>query len=252
MSNNSDIIEQNLLDDDNKILRYLKGEMVVDEERAFLSELQTNSELRSKTITMARLVKGLQEVGDAEDADIKSAMQSFSENEMRTIGKQIVHSEKKSVFSLKKASVWISIAASIALVIWSGVGFYNRQQTIGLANEYANAFNTSSMIVRGEQYDSEAESNLSRLFANIADGKDMDNTLQELSLYWEQSTTENYNDYTEYFAEIGWNLAIGYLKDNNRKDAKTVLKKLMATTDDGSIVHSKAQELLSRIEVIGF
>ena len=34
------------------------------------------------------------------------------------------------------------------------------------------------------------------------------------------STMETYNDYTDFSSEIGWNLAIAYLKDNNKKDAK--------------------------------
>ena len=58
---------------------------------------------------------------------------------------------------------------------------------------------------------------------------------------------ETYNDYTDYSAEIGWNLAIANLKDNNKKEAKKVLEKLVDTSEAGSAVNQKAKELLSEI-----
>ena len=247
MSDNIDIVDKRVLQSEDNILRYLKDEMSVEEECAFLTELQSNSELKSKTVTMARLVKGLQEVGDAEDSEIIGAFRSVSRDDIQTIAKSTTKKKKQGVISLKRAPVWISIAASIALFIWSGVGFYSRQQTIGLANEYADAFNSSSMIVRGEHYDTEAEANLSRLFANITDGEDLNSTISELSQYWELSTSAFYNEYTNYSAEIGWNLAIGYLKKNDRKNAKIILSELIDLQTESSAIGEKSKELLERI-----
>lgn len=247
MSDNIDIVDERGLQSDDNILRYLKGEMSVDEERAFLTELQSNSELKSKTVAMARLVKGLREVGDAEDSEIKGALRSLSRDDIQTIARSTTKVKKQGVLSLKSAPVWISIAASIALVIWSGIGLYNRQQTIGLANEYANAFNSSSMIVRGEHYDTETEANLSRLFANIANAENLDNTISELSQCWELSTSEFYNEYTNYSAEIGWNLAIGYMKKNDRRNAKIILSELITSQSESSAIGEKSKELLEKI-----
>jgi Tfp pilus assembly protein PilF len=58
---------------------------------------------------------------------------------------------------------------------------------------------------------------------------------------------ETYNDYTDYSSEIGWNLAIAYLKDNNKKDAKVMLEKLISSSEDSSAIHSKAKELLEKL-----
>ncbi len=212
-----------------------------------MTELQSNSELKSKTVAMARLVKGLREVGDAEDSEIKGALRSLSRDDIQTIARSTTKVKKQGVLSLKSAPVWISIAASIALVIWSGIGLYNRQQTIGLANEYANAFNSSSMIVRGEHYDTETEANLSRLFANIANAENLDNTISELSQCWELSTSEFYNEYTNYSAEIGWNLAIGYMKKNDRRNAKIILSELITSQSESSAIGEKSKELLEKI-----
>ena len=59
---------------------------------------------------------------------------------------------------------------------------------------------------------------------------------------------ETYNDYTDYSAEIGWNLAIAHLKDNDKKNARKVLEKLLETSEEGSAVNHKAKELLDKLK----
>ena len=58
---------------------------------------------------------------------------------------------------------------------------------------------------------------------------------------------ETYNDYTDYSAEIGWNLAIAYLKDNDMKGAKKVLEKLIAITEQGSAINNESKKLLNKL-----
>ena len=82
---------------------------------------------------------------------------------------------------------------------------------------------------------------------NIANKTDLDKTLHDLSLCWELSTQETYNDYTDFAPEIGWNLAIGYLKDNKRKQAKATLEKLIEVAPEGTAIGNKARELLNQI-----
>lgn len=244
MNTNDDITNDLLIDDE--IARYLKGNMSTEEESSFLKRLQSDEEIKSKTIAMARLVKGLKEVGDAQDAETKTAFMAASERDVHAAVESVTQTRKNNVFSMKKAPAWISIAASFALVIWSGIGFYDRQQTVGLGNEYANIFSTTS-ISRDAQSSSEAEMNLTRLFDNIANKKDMDNTLHKLSLYWELSTMETYNDYTDFATEIGWNLAVGYLKDNDKENAKKTLEEFVQIVPEESTMSIKAHELLNKI-----
>ena len=52
------------------------------------------------------------------------------------IANSVSTQQKKSNPFIRKAPVWMSIAASFALIIWSGVGFYNYQYNMGLADEY--------------------------------------------------------------------------------------------------------------------
>ena len=52
---------------------------------------------------------------------------------------------------------------------------------------------------------------------------------------------------TDFAPEIGWNLAIGYLKDNKRKQAKATLEKLIEVAPEGTAIGNKARELLNQI-----
>ena len=52
-------IDSRLLEEDDRIASYLKGQMSGEEEQAFLQELEENPDLKERAIIMARLVKGL-------------------------------------------------------------------------------------------------------------------------------------------------------------------------------------------------
>ena len=62
-------IDSRLLEEDDRIASYLKGQMSGEEEQAFLQELEENPDLKERAIIMARLVKGLKEVGTAQDKE---------------------------------------------------------------------------------------------------------------------------------------------------------------------------------------
>lgn len=247
MNSTDNTIDSISLSTDDEILRFLKGSMSQDEESSFLKRMQSNPELKSKTITMARLVKGLKEVGEEQDKDVKDAFRASTKDEVQAVVEAVTREKKGNVISMRRAPVWISIAASFVFVIWSGIGFYDKQQTIGLANEYAGIIGTSSFSRDAQGY-SEAEIKLTKLFDNIDKRKNLDNTLHDLSLYWELSTMDTYNDYTDYANEIGWNLAIGYLKDNDKKSAKKTLEKLISISPENSITATKSKELLTKIK----
>lgn len=270
-------IDPQLLNEDDRITAYLKGRMTEEEELVFLKDLQDNPTLKERAIAMARFVKGLKDVGNAHDVEVINAfllsskqqvkgavkgaigrrkdrlsMQNaaiaedstvLSEEETETIRNQEVK-DKKHV-SIRSITAWISIAASLVLIIWVGIGYNDNRRMNLLAEEYESAFE-SSLISRGATT-SEAESRLITLFCNISTKTDLENTLHELSLLWELSTMETYNDYTEYASEIGWNLAIGYLKDNDKKHATKILKALVELTSENTAIGVKAKQLLESL-----
>lgn len=256
--NTGNNIDEKMLLDDERIANYLKGRMTAEEEQLFMQELQSNPELKAKAVAMARMVKGMKEVGTANDKELMSEFLATDAVEVGAVAKDVSTAKKSGkVISWRKTVTWLSAAASVALLIWAGIGYNDYRTTTGLGEQYSTVF-TSSQLTRGGE-NGEVELKLMSLMDNIAQKKDMDNTLHELALCWELATQDTYNDYTDYAPEIGWNLAIAHLKNNDRKQAKAVLEKLtgvpsagreqlIGIAPAGTAIGDKARELLKKID----
>ncbi len=209
-----------------RINRYLHGEMTPEEESAFESDLQKDDTLKRQAESMARIVKGMKCIGDKHDKQLVEQMKSSSE---------------RKAFPVR----WISVAASFALILTVGYHVYEYSATTGLGREYASAFPTSS-IIRGEE-DKDVSETLTALFDNVANGQDLDNTIKQLEKLWTLSQSDTYNDYTTYEPYIGWNLAIAHLRNNDKKEAKTILNQLQTMYPEGTAIGDKVTELLKII-----
>lgn len=268
-------IDPKLLEEDDRIVAYLKGQMTVEEEQQFMKELEDNPDLKEKAIVTARLVKGLKQVGEEQDKDIRGAFLASSEQGVEAVAKRVTQienaaivAEQEAVYAerertgtyyrraepemaaktkpIRRVSSWLAIAASLVGIVWLGIGYNNYRHTTGLGEEFGDAF-SSSMIIRGADTPSKAEKKLEQLFTDVKENKNIANAIRELSLCWELSTMETFNDYTDYASEIGWNLAIAYLKDNNKQEAKKVLEKLITTSEEGSAIYNTSKQLLEEL-----
>ena len=246
MTTDNNHIDENMLLDDERIANYLKGKMTAEEEQAFLADLQADPELKAQAVAMARMVKGMKEVGTANDEELKGEFLAADADEVGVVAKDASVAKKANVISWRRTVTWLSAAASVALLIWAGIGYNDYRTTTGLGEQYAIVF-TSSQLTRGGE-NGEVELKLMNLMDNVAQKKDMDNTLHELALCWELATQDTYNDYTDYAPEIGWNLAIGHLKNNDRKQAKAVLEKFTTIAPSGTAIGAKARELLKQVD----
>ena len=245
MNNDNNNIDFKLLEEDDLIVAFLKGLMSAEEEKKFLMELEANQELKEKAIIMARLVKGMKAVGAEQDGDIQRAILASSRQDLESAIKKATQKTTR-ILSLSKTTKWLSIAASFICIVWFVFSYNSYRTTTALGNEYDDVFN-SSMIVRGQENQTEAGKKLLKLFSNVKENENIDKTIQELSLCWELSTMNIYNDYTDYSAEIGWYLAIAHLKNNNKNKAKVVLEKLITSVGEDSFINKKAKELRSKI-----
>ena len=231
MNESSNHISDKELLDDERISLFMQGKMSTDEEETFLDELKSNDDLRKRAVIQARLVKGMKQV----DEEIKEAFQQSDEETIRNI--------TKGVFGKKNHTVrWYAVAASIIFIFFVGFKSYDYHHTTSLGKEYANTFPVST-IIRGEAND-DVETELSTLFNNIADCKDLENSTSRLSTLWELSKQETYNDYTDYAPYIGWNLAIGYLENYDKAKAKEVLMEMKQIYPKGTAIVDKVNELL--------
>ena len=235
MNEKENIIQEKDLLNDERISRYMEGKMNADEESSFMEELKNNDNLRNQAIAQARLVKGMKQV----DEELKDAFREADEQTIRRIAKEAVGNKKHS-------ARWLAIAASIVFIVFVGFKSYDYYDTTNLGREYANTFPTST-IIRGEA-NADVDTELTTLFNNVAEGKDLDNTTSRLKTLWELSKQETYNDYTDYAPYIGWNLAIGYLRNYEKTMARNVLSEMETIYDNETIIGKKVRELKKAIE----
>ena len=221
-------MEETLYDNEERIERYLHGEMTPDEEAIFEEDLANDDTLRRQAEAMARIVKGMETVGSEQD--------------------RLLVEKMKTANGKKLAPVWwMSIAASLVIIFTVGYHFYDRSQTIALGQQYAYVFSTETeTLIRGEE-DEDVANKLSVLFDNAANGKDLKNTISQLEELWALAQSDTYNDYTTYEPYIGWNLAIAYLRNNEKKEAKSVLKQMQLDYPEGTAIGDKVAELLKEL-----
>ena len=240
MKNNQDKVSIDIIEEE-RINSFLRGEMSSEEETTFMDELKSNDVLRNKAVVAARMAKAMKTVGEEEDSLVKEALLTSDDHDIEMIVKNVTRKRSK-LLTLRI----ISVAASILILVISGWHYYDYRVTTGLGNEYEMMFEPSS-FVRGVDTGS-VEKELNSLFAKVKSGDESDNTIKRLSLLWELSTMETYNDYTDYAPQIGWNLAIAYLKDNDKDNAITVLTKLEGMAEDGTAIKNKCIELINKLK----
>ncbi len=221
-------MDETLYNNDERIERYLQGEMTPEEEAIFEEDLANDDTLRRQAEAMARIVKGMEAVGGEQDRMMIDKMKAANGKRLAPVW-------------------WMSIAASLVIIFTVGYHFYDRSQTIGLGQQYAYVFSTEAeSLIRGEE-DEDVANKLNVLFDNAADGKDLDNTIKQLDELWALSKSDTYNGYTTYEPYIGWNLAIAHLRNNDKKEAKSVLKQMQLNYPEGTAMGNKIVELLNKL-----
>lgn len=195
---------------DERISRYLKGKMNAQEEKQFLADMESDEQLKQDAIAQARLVKGMAQVDEELIQELKTASES-----------KIANSGRSRRIIFRKPITWLSVAASVAVLLFAGYKGYDYYDTTRLGMKYATAFPMET-LVRGETDDA-VETELRMLFNNVVERKDLKETTKRLSELWKLSNQETYNDYTDYAPYIGWYLAIGYLEEYEKGKAKAVI-----------------------------
>ena len=240
MKNNQDKLSIDIIEEE-RINRFLRGEMSSEEETTSMDELKSNDVLRNKAVVAARMAKAMKTVGEEEDSLVKEALLTSDDHDIEMIVKNVTRKRSK-LLTLRI----ISVAASILILVISGWHYYDYRVITGLGNEYEMEFESSS-FVRGAGTGS-VEKELNSLFTKVKSGDESDNTIKRLSLLWELSTMDTYNDYSDYAPQIGWNLAIAYLKDNDKDNAMAVLTKLEGIAEDGTAIKNKCIELINKLK----
>lgn len=219
---------------DERISRYLKGKMNDQEEKQFLADMESDEQLKQDAIAQARLVKGMAQVDEELIQELKTASES-----------KIAYSGRSRRIMFRKPITWLSVAASVAVLLFAGYKGYDYYDTTRLGMKYAKAFPMET-LVRGETDDA-VETELRMLFNNVVERKDLKETTKRLSELWELSNQETYNDYTDYAPYIGWYLAIGYLEDYEKGKARTVLLNMLDDAHISIFIKDQIKLILKRL-----
>lgn len=265
-----------------RIEKFLRDEMTAEEEKTLKQELSANEELRSKAVAMAYLAKAMDAVGQEHDELVKDALWASDKDQIEDMaGSKIAHKyydyrlsdadmemyyngnvskkdierEENAKRELRRITIRrmyrrvLSAAAVTLIFVVGGYQYYSYRITTGLGDEYATTFAADQQTVcRGAEtsQDKTMTTELSTLFANVKEGKDLKKTTRRLSFLWQVSTMEYFNAYIDYAPLIGWNLAIAHLKSNEKDEAMKVLA-VLADGRYGDAMAKKAKELMEKL-----
>ena len=230
-----------------RIEKFLRGEMTAEEENTLKQELATNEELRSKAVAMAYLAKAMDSVGQEHDELVKDALWASDKEQIEDMIENTI-GHKYCDYSMYRRA--LSAAAVALILIVGGYQYYNYHITTELGDEYAMVFAADQQtICRGAEtsQDKTMTNELTNLFANVKNGKDLKKTTKRLSFLWQVSTMEYFNAYIDYAPLIGWNLASAHLKSNEKDEAMKVLT-VLADGRYGDAMSKKAKELMEKLK----
>ena len=210
---------------DERIEAFLRGTMSSEEEAAFKQELKNNPELRNQAKTMASLVKGMQASEAATERKALDSVETVNKSKIRPV-------------------LWWACSVAAVFAIFFGVYKDRRYSMLdATVSPYYTEYDVSE-ISRGET-DSVAITHLYSLFTQIQENRNVSSIIKELEPIYTSLDT----DYTYYpFAnDIIWNLALGYVKDDQIDKAIVLLEKLKKDNPDTPI-SIKANELLNKLK----
>ena len=222
-----------------RTMSFLRGEMTQEEEAAFLEELEKNPEFKEKAINMARLAKGMKQVGEEEDRMLMDAFLASDEDTVRRVAKHETERGAIATRQNKYIATILSIAASVCLVAYLGFQYNTGRKTMSLGDQFAAPYQSAVVqddggIMRGGNVEDEVEYLVNNVYLN----KDLDKTLEQLAELWQECAEGGFSDYYDYAPQIGWALATGYLKDKNKEEGFYAQK-------DGKLSRIEKEEALA-------
>lgn len=230
----------NLENFDMRLELFLKNKMTEEEGKVFLSELRNNPELRERAQAMAAAIKNMKELKYEYGQRVASKIERLSEREFRDETK-LPH--KARIISLRTFAKMSVAACFIGIITFGTYRYYIYNETIALGNSYYSEIPTE-MVVRDAD---DVSVQLAQLFNNVKNNEDLDNTILNLEERFSLAISEEFNDYTNYINDIGWNLAIAHLKDGDRDRAIETLE-LLISHSESDIVIEKCKKLITDIK----
>lgn len=230
----------NLENFDMRLELFLKNKMTEEESKVFLIELQNNLELRERAQAMAATIKNMKELRYEYGQQVTSKIGRLSEREFRNETK-LPH--KARIISIRIFAKMSMVACFIGIISFGTYRYYIYNETIALGNSYYSLIPTE-LVVRDVD---NVSAQLAQLFNKVKNNEDLSNTIVNLEEKFSLAISKDFNDYTNYINDIGWNLAIAHLKDGNRDKAIEALE-LLILHSESDIVIEKYRKLINDIK----
>ncbi len=213
---------------DERIERFLRGEMTMEEEARFREELRTKTELREHARAISALLKEIRAEGRQHDQEIISEVTT-----------------NKHPNNIRRIALWIASAAAV-LGLYFGYSYHAENVRLAQVNEKLTPYYVHydiDALSRGET-DSVTIAHLYSLFNRIPEETDMTDIIAELEPIY-QSLDSDYT-YYPYSNDVAWNLALSYVKAGEDEKAIVILNEVCAS-NPASPIEGKAEKLLKTI-----
>jgi len=203
-----------------QIDRFLKGQMSTEEEQQFKTEIGQNPELKKQVREHLYLIRGIKQVKSQEE---KSLIQN--------------NQNAQKIIPLRRNRIRItSIAASIAVIMVlagiEGRRLYYRHEIRQYAyNASVGVMSDFTASSRGT-IDEETKVHLTDLFTNAQEGKDITETIDELSRLYVLTKDEFVDIEDDYAYQIGWFLAVAYINNKDYEKALEIISNLESEYPD--------------------
>lgn len=250
-------MEIDINNQDDIINRFMSGEMSEDEKSDFLTRLENDDKLRQRAQLVGLIAREIHNVNS--DDIIVDALSKTDKDEFRKKLQRIKEEKRESKVSAcsvddglcinkdenkNRNMRWriLSIAASILIVL----GVFTVYQNFNRADYTSLGAKQVVVTTFRSAGDSLIISNLSDLSQRIIAGDNIDEAISQLSNYYWKDHNE---DLKPFHDDIGWNLAVAYLKVNDKDNAILVLNNMIKESKSQEHIE-KAKELLNDINNI--
>ena len=209
-----------------------------------------NDIMKDDTAFEELFVQTMHKIGSEQDKERIKNIRDLSGEEFR----QVIGARSGMKVTLQRQVIRYATAACVAclLVFGGGIGgiqYGAYHQTTDVGDRYLSLISTDISYMKGEMSE-DVSKELETLFNNVTNGKDLKYTITRLREAYSLSADED-SEYNHVRNRIGWNLAMAYLKDGDRGNAKPILKALITDPDnDGKAIQERSQQVLENINLI--
>lgn len=228
---------------DEQVERYLRRQMTVEEERAFKQSMADNPELKERARITALMIREMR----------NAVAEESSEEQFRKAAG--ILPKAKVIRLWPRVMKYVVAACIVGIVAIIGVQQYDASQYKTIGNDPVYLAYTPMLGETGHDHSAgEAEAipqqdDILALFGKIEQGTDVKTAVKQLQGFYDQILSEGAQSaLAEYQDDFAWYLSIGYLKLGKGKKAIPLLEGIIQRGEPANA--EQAKKLLERIKEV--